>query len=90
MRFGLQWPAAGVKRQRGPATGTAGNQEIGRLYFLYSEFCPIVVKTEAIEKAIALDVPCLFGELTDEFGEDLLLRASGMVMIGYWTRCPNR
>lgn len=40
------------------------------------EFCPIVVKTEAIEKAIALDVPCLFGELTDEFGEDLLLRAA--------------
>lgn len=36
VRFGLQWPAAGVKRQRGPATGTAGNQEIGRLYFLYS------------------------------------------------------
>lgn len=40
------------------------------------EFCPIVVKTEAMEKASALDVPRLFGELTEEFGEDLLLRAA--------------
>lgn len=40
------------------------------------EFCPIVVKTEAMERAAALDVPRLFGELTEEFGEDLLLRAA--------------
>lgn len=40
------------------------------------EFCPIVVKSEVVEKAAALNVPRLFGELTDEFGEDLLLRAA--------------
>lgn len=40
------------------------------------EFCPIVVKSDAVETAAALDVPRLFGELTDEFGEDLLLRAA--------------
>jgi len=40
------------------------------------EFCPIVVKTEAVARAAALDVPHLFGELTDEFGEDLLQRAA--------------
>lgn len=40
------------------------------------EFCPIVVKTEAVKIAVALDVPRLYGELTDEFGEDLLLRAA--------------
>lgn len=39
-------------------------------------FCPIVVRTEALERAAALDVPRLFGALTDEFGEDLLLRAA--------------
>lgn len=40
------------------------------------EFCPIVVKTDAVEQAAALDVPHLFGQLTDEFGEDLLQRAA--------------
>lgn len=39
-------------------------------------FCPIVVKTEAVVQASDLDVPQLFGELTDEFGEDLLMRAA--------------
>ena len=39
-------------------------------------FCPIVVKTEALEQAAALDIPRLLGELTDEFGEELLLRAA--------------
>ncbi|ANF57257.1 Fic family protein [Halotalea alkalilenta] len=40
------------------------------------EFCPIVVKTDAVETAAALAVSRLFGELTDEFGEDLLQRAA--------------
>ena len=40
------------------------------------EFCPMVIKTEAVDSAAALDVPYLFNELTNEFGEDLLLRAA--------------
>ncbi|MBP6018408.1 MAG: Fic family protein [Burkholderiaceae bacterium] len=39
-------------------------------------FCPSVVKTEAVTQASNLDVPSLFGKLTAEFGEDLLLRAA--------------
>lgn len=39
-------------------------------------FCPMLVKTEATLKAANLDVAELFGALTDEFGEDLLLRAA--------------
>lgn len=39
-------------------------------------FCPMVVKTDAVNLAASLDVPRLFGELTAEFGEDLLLRAA--------------
>lgn len=39
-------------------------------------FCPMVVKTEAVARAADLDVVGLFGELTAEFGEDLLLRAA--------------
>ncbi len=39
-------------------------------------FCPMVVKTEAVVQAAALDVPGLFGALTAEFGEDLLMRAA--------------
>ena len=31
-------PVAGAKRQRRTASDAAGNQEIGRLYFLYSDF----------------------------------------------------
>lgn len=39
-------------------------------------FCPTVVKTDAVVSAANLDVPTLFGELTAEFGEDLLMRAA--------------
>jgi len=39
-------------------------------------FCPTLVKTEAVARAAGLDVPRLFGELTAEFGEDLLMRAA--------------
>lgn len=39
-------------------------------------FCPIVVKTDAVTQAANVDVPELFGKLTAEFGEDLLLRAA--------------
>lgn len=40
------------------------------------DFCPFVVKTDAVAAAIALPVARLFGELTDEFGGDLLQRAA--------------
>ncbi len=40
------------------------------------EFCPVVVKTDTVEAAAALNVRHLFSELTDEFGEDLLQRAA--------------
>jgi hypothetical protein len=40
------------------------------------EFCPCVIKTEAVMRAVGLDVPHLFSELTDEFGEDLLMRSA--------------
>lgn len=39
-------------------------------------FCPIVVKTDALQAASELDVPALFGKLSAEFGEELLLRAA--------------
>jgi hypothetical protein len=39
-------------------------------------FCPIVVKTDSVEQACGLDVPHLFGQLTAEFGEDLLMRSA--------------
>ncbi|HYQ25281.1 Fic family protein [Stenotrophomonas sp.] len=39
-------------------------------------FCPIVVKTEAMERAADLDVRGLFAELAEEFGDALLLRAA--------------
>ncbi|ETF03886.1 filamentation induced by cAMP protein Fic [Advenella kashmirensis W13003] len=39
-------------------------------------FCPTLVKTDALDKAIDLDVPQLFQNLTAEFGEDLLRRAA--------------
>uniref|UniRef100_UPI0025D71031 Fic family protein n=1 Tax=uncultured Dechloromonas sp. TaxID=171719 RepID=UPI0025D71031 len=39
-------------------------------------FCPMVLKTDAVNRAASLDVPRLFGELTAEFGEDLLMRAA--------------
>lgn len=40
------------------------------------EFCPVVVKTDIVETAAALPVSRLFGELSEEFGEDLLQRAA--------------
>lgn len=39
-------------------------------------FCPTVVKTDALLAAANLDVPRLFGELSAEFGEDLLMRSA--------------
>ncbi|QAA92432.1 Fic family protein [Pollutimonas thiosulfatoxidans] len=39
-------------------------------------FCPTIVKTDATIQAIALDVPQLLQNLTDEFGDDLLQRAA--------------
>lgn len=39
-------------------------------------FCPMLAKTDAVVAAASLDVPSLFGELTAEFGEDLLMRAA--------------
>ncbi|WP_295537788.1 Fic family protein [uncultured Pseudacidovorax sp.] len=39
-------------------------------------FCPLVVRTDAVAAACALDVAGLFAALTQEFGEDLLLRAA--------------
>jgi hypothetical protein len=39
-------------------------------------FCPTIVKTEAAIQAMALDVPQLFQNLKNEFGEDLLQRAA--------------
>lgn len=44
-------------------------------------FCPYVVKTDAVKKASQVDVAQLFGELTDEFGEDLLLRAAAWMTL---------
>lgn len=39
-------------------------------------FCPIIVKTDAVTRAANVEVAELFGLLTAEFGEDLLLRAA--------------
>ncbi|MDC8773560.1 Fic family protein [Roseateles albus] len=44
-------------------------------------FCPLVVKTEAVQHASALDVRALFGELTEEFGEELLMRAAAWMTL---------
>ncbi|MFW9079096.1 Fic family protein [Pseudomonas sp. P2757] len=44
-------------------------------------FCPTVVKTEAVKSASDLDVPLLFGQLTQEFGEALLLRAAAWMTL---------
>lgn len=45
------------------------------------DFCPMVVKNEAVIRAAELDVSALFGELTDEFGEDLLMRAAAWMTL---------
>lgn len=39
-------------------------------------FCPTVAKTEALQHAINLDIPQLIQHLNDEFGSELLQRAS--------------
>ena len=39
-------------------------------------FCPILVKTEAFTQAAALDIAMMVDKLNDEFGQDLLMRAS--------------
>lgn len=44
-------------------------------------FCPTVVKTDAVKAAAALDVHLLFSQLTEEFGEDLLLRAAAWMTL---------
>ena len=44
-------------------------------------FCPVVVKTAAVQSAADLDVPHLFGQLTAEFGEALLLRAAAWMTL---------
>ena len=44
-------------------------------------FCPIIIKTAAMQRAAELDVPALFGHLTAEFGEDLLMRAAAWMTL---------
>jgi hypothetical protein len=44
-------------------------------------FCPTIVKTDAFNTAAGLDVARLFGELSEEFGEDLLLRAAAWMTL---------
>lgn len=44
-------------------------------------FCPTLVKTETVIQASNLDIPRLFGELTAEFGEDLLMRAAAWMTL---------
>ncbi|QTN28802.1 Fic family protein [Rhodoferax sp. AJA081-3] len=44
-------------------------------------FCPSVVKTDALSAAAELDVRALFGELSAEFGEELLLRAAAWMTL---------
>lgn len=44
-------------------------------------FCPMVVKTERLQKATSVDVKALFGTLTQEFGEELLLRAAAWMTL---------
>lgn len=44
-------------------------------------FCPSVVKTDALLAAAQLDVTQLLGDLTAEFGEDLLLRAAAWMTL---------
>lgn len=44
-------------------------------------FCPMVVKTRRLQEAVSVDVKALFGTLTDEFGEELLLRAAAWMTL---------
>ncbi|WP_227523060.1 hypothetical protein [Moraxella osloensis] len=40
------------------------------------DFCPTIIKTAPLTQAASLDVAQLLANLTDEFGEDLLMRSS--------------
>lgn len=40
------------------------------------DFCPMLVKTESFNQAANLDIVTMLEKLNDEFGEDLLMRAS--------------
>ncbi len=44
-------------------------------------FCPTVVMTDKLQVAADLDVPALFGQLSAEFGEELLLRAAAWMTL---------
>uniref|UniRef100_UPI0035AF2665 Fic family protein n=1 Tax=Hylemonella sp. TaxID=2066020 RepID=UPI0035AF2665 len=44
-------------------------------------FTPLVAKTDAVQEAIQTDVASLFGSLTQEFGEELLLRAAAWMTL---------
>lgn len=45
------------------------------------QFCPMVVRTDAVARAGDLDVPGLLGALAAEFGEDLLMRAASWMTL---------
>ncbi|MFB2539748.1 MULTISPECIES: Fic family protein [unclassified Acinetobacter] len=40
------------------------------------QFCPMIVKTEALQPAFSLDIAQMMQQLTDTFGEDVLMRSS--------------
>lgn len=44
-------------------------------------FCPTVVKTDKLLSAAGLEVQALFGQLSAEFGEELLLRAAAWMTL---------
>lgn len=44
-------------------------------------FAPLVAKTDAVREAMQTDVTALFGGLTQEFGEELLLRAAAWMTL---------
>lgn len=44
-------------------------------------FTPLVAKTDAVREAMQTDVAALFGGLTKEFGEELLLRAAAWMTL---------
>ena len=49
-------PVTGAKRQRWTASDTAGNQEIGRLCFLYAAWLPLIhAATQLVSKFIGSD-----------------------------------
>ena len=44
-------------------------------------FCPIVARTDVVNTAAELDIPALFGQLSAEFGEELLMRAAAWMTL---------